>query len=349
MIWERVPFPERVVTLLAPSSLYSTLRSVDQMDTQSATARNMSSTSREDCHFRYVVQPREHMLFPPMYANREARKVWSHKLWHPKRRQEYATADRVRCTVRYDLPYINYDTDIFTMLFLWDSVTRGGRNPTIETAQDPIDPFLGLDRSRITNVGVGELGWDLEQACLALSVETLPKLQTLSIVTLGPSAVPPSIRQVGEHHTLGPFPNIEMALGEVPSWDCELRDVTSEGLKEHPFFNDNRLYPLNGLSFSSLRISRFRTHLKAWLFHAEKLAYNRREAQEARVLWWAFSDYLVDDSKDEFGCPLPFPCCGKTGHTREEAKEWRKDVYVGHKFLCPTRWRQEMDDLHIFK
>lgn len=350
MIWERVPFPERVVTLSSPSSLYSTLNSADQIDIRTAATQATSFTARHGCHFRYIVQPREHTLFAPMYANRESRRVWSQKLWQPNRRQEYATADRVRCTVKFDTPYINYDTDIFTMLFLWDSVTRGDRNPSMETAQDPLDPFLGLNRDRIKNVGIGELGWDLEQACLALCIEKLPKLQTLSIVSLGPSAVSSSIIQAGQDHRLGPFPISEMALGEVPSLDCELRNVNADGLKNHGLFNgDGRLHALHGRSFSNLSILRFRTHLKAWLFHAEKVAYNRREAQEAHAVWWAFSDYLEDESKDDFGCPLPFPCCGKDGHSREEVKEWRKDVEVRHKFLCATRWRREMDDLHIFE
>lgn len=350
MIWERVPFPERIITLLAPSRLYPILRPVDQIDTSSEAAISSLPGTR-DWHFRYVVQPREPTIFAPLAANREARNLWRQKLEQPKRRREYLTADGHRCAVRFAMPYINYESDIFTMLFLWDSTTNS-RNPTIQQAQDPIDPFLGLNRERIENIGIGELGWDLETACLMLSVHSLPHLRTLSLVSLGPSAVPPSINHMNEQHNhiLGHFPNIEMAVGELPSFDCEIRNVTSRGLSESPFFNGNRLYNLYGMSNSTLHILDFRKHLQAWLYHAERQVYNRQGAQQARTIWWAFSEYLEEEGKQEdLGCPLPFEGCGKLGHSRKEAILWRSNVTVQHKFLCATKWKKAMDNLAIFE
>lgn len=78
-------------------------------------------------------QPQRHAIFSPLHVNREARAVWLPRFFQPPREQIS------ELNIHFDTPFINYDTDFFTIFDGWplDGLENG-----IATSSSVVDGFM---------------------------------------------------------------------------------------------------------------------------------------------------------------------------------------------------------------
>lgn len=255
--------------------------------------------------------------------------VWLPRYFQPPRR------DRISgLKIQFGTPFISYDTDLFTIFDGW-SLT--GLEFGTTTGSDVVDSFIGLERSRIRKIALYENPRHIERMASAMSIATLPNLEVMTILSMGPS--------IFSHFQAGLIQcedgSIALVRDEMPVVDtqrtsCEIHDLSTDVVQNHPFFNDKRLFH-PGLE----PLHRFQTIIKSWLWHEMQAKNLNRTASQITGVWWQWMDYLFGGDEDEM-CPLTLDGCGDEGHIKREMLEWECPFSMDYKLLCADTWQDEL-------
>ncbi|RFU75192.1 hypothetical protein TARUN_7051 [Trichoderma arundinaceum] len=347
-IWESVPRPCRVIGALPPASDWYRhyFRAIGTRASSGGEDREAGFQQRY--HYRYIVQPKKHAIFPPLQANREARSVWLPRFFQPSRHSRVADVN-----IRFDTPFISYDTDIFTVFDGWPS--RGIPDDTLFNdlpaghSNEPMDGFIALDRGQIRNIALCEISWNIKPFTNAIAIRELPNLKTLTIMALGPDAScePKSLASQGSGGDIAySLDVLEMLAVDIQRTTCEIHELPLELVHKSPFLNDARLRNPIILSPDIRPIFRYKTFMLSLLWH--ELRQNNA-AEAISQSWWAYTDYLFKHKPEDDKCPLRLGGCGEHGHTKQEMAEWKPKFDINYKLLCPIEWQDELKHIGIIK
>lgn len=121
-IWKRVPEPERLVGWIPCSNCRDICRrrsrSREEQDAKPFARQQCMETNHPDWLVKYVVHPRKDAIFAPLHACQESRQVWMTRYFKPPRHvviNEMGTD----IPVQFNVPFLNYEHDIFTMFRAW--------------------------------------------------------------------------------------------------------------------------------------------------------------------------------------------------------------------------------------
>ncbi|KAK0387612.1 hypothetical protein NLU13_3858 [Sarocladium strictum] len=337
LVWTLVPFPERVIGLV-PYLKDAHGKPKDQ--------RRPSGQNGRAPHFVQTMQPSHLGIFPPMHVNREARSVWLSRLARldqedhviPRERREGDRLTAGPVTVRFQSPFINYETDIVAVFGAWQPPGLRDNLPH-HLAGDPAptDPFAGLDRSKIRRVGLSELPYGLESAIRALDIKRLPALEEFSVLTLGPDPFRQAGRGQGASNDSA-SPELEMAVGDLQRVSCDIHDLDVSTARSHPFFDAERLRHPAGLSPDIRPLSKYTVYIKALLWHALSANWTLElDSPELTELRWEFLEYVFDGPQG-VECPLPEDLCASVGHGCDEMLRWQPGFDVSYKLVCARSW-----------
>ena len=243
--------------------------------------------------------------------------------------------------IRVEVPFICYETDVFTILKAW--------NPghTSDMLQEDTfwqwwDPFFGLDRGRIQHAGLRV--WDeiriFGDTVTCLDINHLPALKSLSLIMLGPD------------------PGLEG--GTRPGWvqmsplvlqrdfDFELRDISPNQLENHPMFNAYVISRLSTMAEPDLPLKVLVLWTMAWLWHF----VHCDEINDWVDLDNLGSDYMILEEWDGKRCLLLYEGCsvGEQSHTRKDIWDWIPTVKFELKirFLCEREWLEDLERVGVF-
>jgi hypothetical protein len=311
----------------------------------SSGGEDQGTASWQRYHYRYIVQPKKHAIFPPLHANREARAVWLPHFFQPARQSRVSDLD-----IRFDTPFISYDTDIFTIFDGWPS--RGipadaHLSAVIAGSHDePMDGFTGLDRGRIKNVALCEIPGDITSFTSAVAIRQLPNLQTLTILALGPNVTCQPENLASQRSGGDSLPILEMLAVDIQRGSSDIHELPLDLVRESPFLNDSRLRHAIALSPSIRPLFRYKTFILSLLWHE----FRQSDAAEAiSTSWWEYTEYLFEDSPEDAKCPLMLDGCGDEGHTRREMMDWEPSFETNYKLLCATEWKDELKRIGVIK
>ncbi|PTB67770.1 hypothetical protein BBK36DRAFT_1115671 [Trichoderma citrinoviride] len=347
-VWKSVPRPSRVIGILPPASDW--YRHHFRYIGSRASRRAEEQSTQQRYHYRYIVQPKEHAIFPLLHANHEARAVWLPHFFQPSHFCNVSGVD-----IRFDTPFISYDTDTFTVFDGWPS--KGipedvFLNPLLaDTNDEPVDGFIALDRNRITNVALCEIPGDMQAFASALAIRTLPNIQTLTILALGPDAKwePESLAAAGSGVDITySLSVLEMLAVDVQRMNADIYDLPLELVQKSPFFNDARLRHAVALSPNIRPLGRYKTFVLSLLWHELR---EEHAAEAVTASWWDYVEYLFGSGagSNDAKCPLMLRGCGADGHTRREMMGWRPRFEVNYKLLAAADWRVELERIGIVK
>jgi hypothetical protein len=329
MIWERVPQPRRLVGQVACPNCYcpASQRGLPASKRQACQARH------KDRNLRFVAQPRKQAVFPPLQACRESRAVWLRRYRATPRYITGNLLDGVEASAyrqRFDVPFVSYEADIFTIFRPLDWIGLG-HVPNVPDARNAwFDPFMGLDRSQIRHVAVGEDAEMVGISAGALDLRSLTSLETLWVLSFGPG---PEFRRDGAQ--------VEMTPEEALDLECGILQVPERAVGVHPLFNAARL---GHRRFSPrLHVRPLRCYLemlKAWLWHAEHSVLGGAEQVLGQDMFM-FEDFILGDAGEDANapdassrCPLVgITGCGPSGHTRGDMMTWVPRFEMHHLML----------------
>ena len=329
VIWNLQQEPERIVGLVPPREAWFSAKRLQPTD----------APGHEDSPltFRYISQPRDLGVFPPLHVCRESRAIWLARVFQTPRQIKAAPSlasspDDARVTVQFDTPFIHYESDIFTVLDTWvvRELFPNARGISDAAAASPIDPFTGLDTMRIRRVGLCEIPYGTEHTVNALNIQSFPKLEEFSIIALGPDALTARV------------PQFEMPIVDLQCVDCELSTLSSETMHSSRFFTQARL-DTRLVAWPDIRpFPKYEMLVKAWLWHTLLPGWLLRGIDRAAAgdQRWKFMHDIVHQQRDEV-CTLPFEVCAgdgdelsKLSHTIAEILDWNPPFRVTNKFLC---------------
>ncbi|KAM0487107.1 hypothetical protein ACHAPX_000375 [Trichoderma viride] len=309
-IWKFVPQPTRVIGLLPPVSTW--YQQYSQVMPRDSNGRELPP-DEPAYDYRYVVQPRRYAIFSPLHVNREARAVWLPQFFQPSRQNQIEELN-----IEFGTPFINYDTDLFT---IYDGWPLDGLENGIATGSRAIDGFIGLERERIRNIAVCEFPRLIERVTSALSINTLPNLKVFTILSMGPCVFSPfKAKLVRDGLGLIVLKGYEMLVADVQRTSCEIHDLPTDVVQSHSFFNHARvfhpgssLFPLQG----------HQNHVRSWLWHEMQAKNLEKAAGQIAGSWWSWLGYMLDNEDDgeEKTCPLTLDGCGEDGHSKREMRE----------------------------
>ena len=319
MIWERVPQPRRLVGQVACPNCYGSA----PQRTLPASKRQACQALHGDWNLRFVALPRNQAVFPPLHACRESRAVWLRRYCATPRYITGNLLDGVEASAysqRFDVPFVSYEADIFTVFRPLDWI---GLVPDVPDGPHAwFDPFIGLDRSRIRHVAVGEDAEVVGISAVALGLRSLPSLETLWILSFGPG---PEMRRDGAQ--------VEMAPEEALDLECGILYVPKRTAAENPLFNAARLGHRRFSPRLHVRpLKCYLAMLKAWLWHAEHSVLGGAEQVLGQDMFM-FEDFVLGDPGDDGNAPDPsstcplvgipgIPGCGPSGHTHSDMTTW---------------------------
>ncbi|KAL2202647.1 hypothetical protein CC79DRAFT_1337316 [Sarocladium strictum] len=349
LAWNFVPFPNRVIGMIPYDR--KTAKLEDESDgASSIVSRHFIHVEKP--HFVYVVQPSHLAVFSLLHVNREARSVWLPRLVQPKRSEhttlpseqhDGSSHEDVDVLVRFNTPFINYDTDIFAVFAPWkalassyDPAARG-----VYLNMLPFDPFFGLDRNRIRRVGFAELSHGLEAAIRAVAIQKLSALEEFVFIVLGPDprqnkkATPPGL---GTRHELFHKSELEMRVEDLLRTQCDLWSIDAHPVASEPFFNTQRLRHHAALSPIIRPLPKYMVYVKALLWHALNwsLPPNLHIPGMIETRFELFK-YVFQDVRD-MPCPLAGEdsCTGR--HGRDEILDWKPNFEVSSMLICERSW-----------
>lgn len=346
-IWEFVPRPRRVIGLLPPTTGWyrQYFRAVGSRASSGGEDRRTSASSRHHYHYRYIVQPKEQAIFPPLHTSREARAVWLPHFFQPSQYCHVSDND-----IRFDTPFISYDTDIFTIFDGWPS---GGfphnsflDQLIVDDAERMVDGFIALDRTKIRNLALCETPGNVETFAKAISIRKLPNLKAITILALGPDSSSQPGHLGGSSATTASVPVLEMLVVDVQRGSSNIHELPLELVHENPFLNDARLRHAVALSPTIRPLSRYKTFMLSLLWH------ELREEDAAHAIsesWWDYAEYLFENKLEDAKCPLQLSGCGDHGHTRQELLEWEPHFEINYKLLCETQWEDYLKHIGVIK
>lgn len=333
-IWELLSPPTRVIGLLPPAT------NAPPIIVHVQTVQREVITNTHPCHYRYIVQPKRQAIFPPLHVNREARAVWLPQYFQPQRRYRASGLE-----IHFDTPFISYSTDVFTIFAAWP---LDGIDIRPDTANDPVDCFIGLERSRIRNIALCEISGDLRPVASLFAINTFPNLETLTILALGPDVSHPHLSTIarGEDGSLASKRSREMGVIEVQLAPCEIYELSTDIVRTNHFFNDERLVHPVALSPEIRPLHRYKTYIRSWLWHEMQPNNLNKTADQIEELWWEYMEYLFDGDEDG-ECPLMLHGCGQQGHTRREMLEWESPFLMGYKLLYADKWLNDLKRIGV--
>lgn len=247
--------------------------------------------------------------------------------------------------IRIDIPYICYETDIFTVFKAWNPGHTSDYGQ-FATHDEWWDPFLSLDRERIQHAGLRLWGITdpFDDTVTSLGIDRLPALRTLSLFMLGPD------------------PGLEKGIKPIrPGWVqmsplvlqrdfyFEMRDISPHQLEHHPMFRDSII---SRLSITGPLDTPFR-HLvpwaKAWLWHF--VHRSRKDMYQKVSLGQLGPDYMMDKTHP-YGnrCPLDLFNCkfGFFRHSRADIWDWNPYWEIKPRFLCEKEWMKDLERVGLF-
>lgn len=333
-IWDRVAQPARIVGNVPCADCWTRIR----QPPSGQRSANCSKEKHPDWRLRYVVQPRDQVIFPPLHACKESRGVWLPRYYRPPRYLDLPGYDPSHPVfkgyrLRFDVPFISYETDIFTVIDSWTWADIIGGWEIIHRAN--FDPFIGLDRKRIQQAAFCEIGEGFLAAIIGLKLQTLPRLRSMSLLAMGPD---PNtwVYEVSKFK--------EMPAVDIQELDCVLRDIPHENIDRHPFFDACR--PQRRYTQLTPMVRPLRTFFavfRAWLWHANHWDSNQLVGEDP---WWMFLDYVLEE--DNHQCPLGLVGCGSGGHSKEEMMQWEPDFVIDCKMVCEKAWAVKLDLISLF-
>jgi hypothetical protein len=192
------------------------------------------------------------------------------------------------------------------------------------------DPFMGLDRSRIRHVAVGEDAEVVGISAGALDLRSLPSLETLWVLSFGPG---PEFRRDGAQ--------VEMAPEEALDLECGILQVSERAVAKHPLFSTARLCHRRFSPRLHVRPLRcYLEMLKAWLWHTEHSVLGGAEQVLGQDIFM-FEDFVLGDPGENGNAPDPswrcllvgIPGCGPSGHTHGDMITWVPRFEIHHLML----------------
>ncbi|GAB1316073.1 2EXR domain-containing protein [Madurella fahalii] len=344
MIWERVPQPTRLIGQM-PCSVCSGI--FKDALTQNAERRLCADTRHPDWRLRYIVQSPNHAIFPPLHACRESRSVWLPRYFRPPRYislrdSGYEPDEDSRLpsyNLRFDVPFISYEADVFTIFHAWAQADVDIGTPlraTIDRFDPVFGPFLGLDRSRIQQIGIGEGAERLVDAVIKLDLNSLPSLRKLFVLCFGPDPRPSHARL-----------RLQMSVSEVQHLDCDLCHIPDHVIATHRLFNHGRLrHPHFSPRPHLTPLRCFLEILKGWLWHAKHTTLQAVQQEDSSAVF-DFEDCVLEGDTERGGsgtCPLRHvPGCGPAGHTHNDMVSWVPPFTINCMILYDKSWLRGLD------
>lgn len=337
-IWELVKPPTRIIGQVPCCECWSEcFKWVRGRDANCSPRRNCERNNHPDWRLRYIVHPRKDAIFPLLHACREARAVWLPKYHQPKRYLLCETGVRspdegdLTAPVKFDVPFVNYEMDIFTVFDDWaytGALNTVDHRP--QTEQSEIDPFVGLHRSKIRHAGFCESAEELWSGLLSLDVRTLPKLESLSLLRMGPLPL--------ERGDLAVLPSLkEMYPAQSQKLDCVIQDVLYPEDSYHAFFHHWRSRDVLFEPRSELPLFKtFHRFWKAFLWHLLNREARKGFSRDYSS-WWTFMEYVGRSgfSAADSVCVLnKVEGCGAGGHSHDEMFSWTPKFRLQCKLLC---------------
>lgn len=328
-IWESVPQTPRILGMLACPKCTTIFHEHRRRPEQVTAARAMSACAQQrhpDWQLRWCVLATDDAatttsaIFAPLHACRESRALWLPRYVVPPRYLDLEAANdetNERHRVRFDVPFVSYETDVFSVFGPEELLRR----------QIP-DPLLGFDRERIEHLGVHENAWSMVESLVRIQPQRLRRLRSITFFVLGPNPVVSTW--------------FEMAAAQLSLFPCTWLDLPDHLLTEHPLFTTarlrNKLYMPDGMLH---RLENYRLLFQAWLWHALRWDDEMPRNMADSLDWWAFRQYVEDPSVQE--CPLsghPQWCPGR--HTRDEMLQGFGPLGVQTKLLIEKGCLAEM-------
>ncbi|KAH6607196.1 hypothetical protein Trco_003509 [Trichoderma cornu-damae] len=342
-IWELVPEPERLVgwipcvNCLSISSLPEKNRQDE--DNHLLERKRCMNENHPNWIVKYVVQPRKDVIFAPLHACRESRKVWLPKYVRPPRHMFVESSD-ILIPVQFSVPFISYKSDTFTMFGAWSAGTAFDIGHRMEA---PIEPFIGLDRGLIQKAGYCEILDLFLPASTLFDLNELPALKKLSLIALGPrgpAPTPQSFQPIYDVKSL-----VQMNPFHAQDYDCQIIDLVSPEAGENSIILNElrpRRPPVDWFPESLKPFDGYYGYWKAWLWHVVKANANSMVKQNARC-WWMIVNFVFADNSNHTrtpeDCPLfPDRCINWMSHKRSDIDNWEPRFEISCKLLCEEQW-----------
>ncbi|KAL7916376.1 hypothetical protein GGI35DRAFT_36822 [Trichoderma velutinum] len=337
-IWKRVPQPERIVGWIPCGKCRDICRrksrSREEQDGKPLARQRCMQTNHPNWLVKYVVHPRKDAIFAPLHVCREARELWRTQYYTPPR-QIIVNELGIDIPVQFNVPFISYEHDIFTMFGAWSSTTIFDMESPMEA---PIEPFIGLDRARIEHGGYSEILDLFFPASTLFEVNELPALRRLSLVTMGPQP------QEDEDQEDGVLMQMHACVAE--NYDCQIIDLTSPEIGENSIILNEcrpRRKPIHWYT-KERQFDGYYNYWKAWLWHVVE-AQAHFLIKSNTVSWWTIVNFALaenpawNSSPSPEDCPLyPDQCSGPTGHRKCVIDNWKPKFDLSCKYLCEERW-----------
>lgn len=342
-IWELVKPPTRLIGQVPCRECWKECVQWSRgRDASCEPRRQCERANHADWRVRYIVHPRSQVIFPLLHTCRESRGAWLPRFHRPGRRHVRCETG-VRCpdegdvsvAVRFDVPFIHYDSDVMTMFDDW---AYTGVLNTVDhrpqTEQSVLDPFIGLRRDEIRHAAFCESSQELWSGLLGLDLRSLPKLASLSLVRMGPLPRSMSMEEWGDLSS-----PTEMSPAQSQYLDCAIvRSVTQPAEDScQAFFHhwrprDQLFEPRSELQSFAL-FHRFWTAFLWHLLHRDA----RRCFDRDYSGWWAFMEYAGLSGHDaaESVCVLSrAEGCGVGGHSHGDMFSWKAGFRLRCLLLC---------------
>ncbi|EAQ88542.1 predicted protein [Chaetomium globosum CBS 148.51] len=288
----------------------------------------------------------------PNLACYESRKIWRKKYHDPRGHKVAAKLRRAGIPTpaldkfHFTMPYICYETDIFTVSKAWNIGHTSDRDQE-ETFLDWWDPFLGLDRARIQHAGLRL--WDniepFSDTVTSLDIKRLDALRTLSLFMLGPD------------------PGLEPGITSArPGWVqmsplvlqrdfyFELRDISPSQLEHHPMFRDRIISRRSTTGRLDRPLRVLVPWTKAWLWH---YVHCGKAMHKDVFLQDLGPDYMMDPlGWAGRPCPLGLSGCqtGDYAHSQKNIWDWIPENWkIKTRFLCEKEWLQDLERVGLFR
>lgn len=347
MIWERVPQPARLIGQVPCSNCTKRFKTIEERKRQRQTC---IVTNHPDYRLRFILQPSKDTpaIFPPLHACRESRSVWLPRYFQPPRyinlnehgfepdataQHEDREEHQSSYALRFDVPFISYETDTFAMFDAWhQSQIDVNDAPIIPDDQflDFFDPFRGFEREKIQHVAMGESAQHLAMGVVSLDIKSLPRLQRLSVLSYG---LDPS--------SLYSKYQLEMRSSNFQLHECKIFKIPlfdTDDFLYHPriFMDRPRHYSFEPRP-EVRRLGSYMSILKALLWHSANTNLEAIRLESFRTIF-DFEDYALNADLSVGGrlrCPLEHvEGCGITGHYFQEIVDWKPSFEIDNLLIC---------------
>ncbi|KAL7920025.1 hypothetical protein ACQKWADRAFT_315131 [Trichoderma austrokoningii] len=336
-IWKLVPEPDRLIGWVPCSNCEDIGKQRpscrEEEEAKPLARQQCMADNHADWLVKYVAHPRKNAIFAPLHACREARQVWMAKYFQPPRNVT-VNVSGTDIPVKFNVPFLNYEHDIFTMFGAWSSTSVFDVGGPMEA---PVEPFIGLDRSRIQHGGYCENMDQFLPASTLFEVNELPALTKLSLITMGPQP------QADKQQQQEPGVLMQMTPCTAAHHDCQIVDLMSPQAGENSaFVNESR--PRAHRHTRQKAFDLFYDEWKAWLWHVAETDAHRLVKSNAATWWKVVKFYVAGNNRSHRprtadDCPLhPDRCTGPAGHGRCVIDNWEPKYELSCKYLVEDTW-----------